>query len=124
LQRSDIIAPPDPVAALRELVGIRDAGLRVPLPLPTTAACEYAARRHRGDDVELAVEAAETSFKSDFGGEGQDVYVQYLYGGEFAAVLAERTHPGGRDTSPTEPTRFGALAAALWTPIFRAETVR
>ena len=122
LARSDIKSPPDPAATLRDLVAMRDAGLRAPLPLPTTAACEYATRRNRGDGVELAIEAAEVSFKSDFGGEGQDLYVKYLYGTEFGAILSESPAPDAAVL--TEPSRFGALATGLWAPLLDAETVR
>jgi exodeoxyribonuclease V gamma subunit len=121
LQRSDIAAPPDPVAVLRDLVALRDEGLRAPLPLPTVAACEYATRRHRGDSVDLAVDAAETSFTATFGGDGQDAYVRYLYDGDFGAIIAE---PAPAASAADEPSRFGALATGLWAPLLDTEKVR
>jgi exodeoxyribonuclease V gamma subunit len=120
LQRSDISSAPDPIATLRNLVALRDEGLRAALPLPTVAACEYATRRHRGDSVELAVDAATTSFGSEFGGDGQDDYVKFLFGGDFGAIIAEPP----ADAATGEPSRFAALASMLWAPLLGSERMR
>lgn len=123
LQRSELTRPDDPIAILRQLVDLRDRGLRSPVPLPTATAGEYAARRHRGDDHALALDAAEKVFDNQYGGEREDLYVKYLYVGDFAAIT-------GAEADPAEtawdriPTRFAALATRLWTPLLDVEKVR
>jgi exodeoxyribonuclease V gamma subunit len=122
LQRSRLTPPADPGAILQQLVDLRDRGLRSPLPLPTAAGAEYAARRYRGDDHALALEAAEKSFDNQFGGEAQDLYVRYLFGGDLTAITA--AEPDAGETAWDQmPTRFAASAVRLWNPILDAEKV-
>lgn len=128
LQRSQLESPPDPIAILRTLVDLRDRGLRSPLPLPTATAGEYASRRYRGDDDALAMDAAEKVFDNQYGGERQDLYVNYLYDADFAAITsvpADKDEAGWDERDEHEiPNRFAALATRLWTPLLDAEKVR
>lgn len=123
LQRSQLDRPEDPTAALQALVDLRDRGLRSPVPLPTASAGEYAARRHRGDDHELALDAAEKVFDNQFGGEGQDLYAKYLYDADFAAITNAQAGPDEAAWDQVS-CRFGALATRLWTPLLDVEKVR
>ncbi|WP_020107641.1 exodeoxyribonuclease V subunit gamma [Nocardia sp. 348MFTsu5.1] len=123
VRRSTLTAPPNPVAVLRQIVDLRDRGLRSPLPLPTAAAAEYADRRHRGDDTVLALDAADKNFGNQFGGDGQDVYVRYLHEGDFSTVVAERAAAEERDWDE-HGSRFAASAMRLWTPLLDSEQVR
>lgn len=123
LQRSELIGPDDPIGILRELVELRDLGLRSPIPLPTATAGEYAARRHRGDDHGLALDAAEKVFANQYGGEREDLYVKYLFDGDFTAITTADADPAEAAWDQM-PTRFAALATRLWTPLLAAEKVR
>jgi len=111
-----LTAPPDPLAVLRGLVELRDAGLCEPLPLPTAAAYTYAVARHTGDSVAHAVDAVGKDWTRDAGGEWEDPHLEVVWGARppLSLLLAEP----GRD----EPSRFGDLARALWAPLLGAET--
>ncbi|WP_207838438.1 exodeoxyribonuclease V subunit gamma [Williamsia soli] len=122
LQRSRLTPPADPGEILQQIVDLRDRGLRAPLPLPTAAGAEYAARRYRGDDDALALDAAEKSFDNQYGGEAQDLYVRYLFGGVLTAVTAAEPDAGERAWDQM-PTRFAASAVRLWNPVLDAEKV-
>ncbi len=116
--QSVLQVPDDPRAVLLDLVELFDEGLRAPLPLVTGASSEYAARRERGSSVEEALAAARAQWDSAFGGDGSDRHVVRANGPDpsFDRLLAE---PGEGD----EPTRFGALARRLWSPLLACEQV-
>jgi len=111
-----LTAPPDPLAVLRDLVELRDAGLCEPLPLPTAAAYTYAVARHAGESVAHAVDAVGKDWTRDAGGEWEDPHLEVVWGARppLSLLLAE---PGR-----AEPSRFGDLARALWAPLLGAET--
>jgi exodeoxyribonuclease V gamma subunit len=115
--RSTLVCPPDPLDALRTLVGIYDAGLREPLPIATATSHEYADRRSRGGSVDEATDAAAKEWSSRFG-EMHDPHLAYVYGAGpgFARLTVERA-------DGDEPTRFAQLATQLWSPLLAAETV-
>lgn len=119
--RSTLIAPADPSAVLRELIELRDLGLTEPLPLFTAASCIYAERRHGGDPVDVALQAAEAEWTSKYG-ESHDASVGYVHG---AAPSLHRWVQLPPDPGyPTdEAGRFGALATTLWLPLLAAETM-
>lgn len=50
IARRLFVPPPDPVAVLRELVLLYDAGRREPLPLPLKTSCAWAQARRDGQD--------------------------------------------------------------------------
>lgn len=119
--RSTINAPADALEQLARLVDLRDRGLHEPLPTATAAAAEYAERRHRGDSVEMGVDAAAQEFGSTYG-ERTDRHIAYLYGS--GVTLRDLTAVAARDDEQAwhgEPTRFGALARRLWEPLLSNE---
>ncbi len=117
-----ITAPPDPVAALAELIDLYDRGMREPLPLTPKASSAYATRRERGDSVEAAEERARAEWTSKYGGEWQDRYHEHVWGREapFARLLA--ANPADDERWNGEQTRFGALACRFWAPVLAEES--
>jgi exodeoxyribonuclease V gamma subunit len=115
--RSTLVLPDEPAQVLRELVVLRDEGLREVLPLATGATHAYADRRRSGSSVEEALEAAAKDWAGRFG-DGVDRHLGYVHGGAppFERLLADP------DDGP-ERTRFGALARRLWAPLLGCETV-
>jgi exodeoxyribonuclease V gamma subunit len=82
----------------------------------TGASSEYAARRARGSGVDEALAAARAQWDSPYGGDGSDRHVVRAHAPDpsFDRLLAE---PGDEQ----EPTRFGALARRLWSPLLACE---
>ncbi|MGW0251529.1 exodeoxyribonuclease V subunit gamma [Nocardia goodfellowii] len=125
--RSILTAPDRPaaVAALRELVKLRDAGLCEPLPITPTATAAYAERRFRGSSVEEAITSAEREFNGGPNGPGAfgdhtDRHLRYIWGpAPRLDDLMSAPAPAGE---PGETTLFGALARRLWVPLLAAET--
>jgi exodeoxyribonuclease V gamma subunit len=116
------LGPVDPAAArdaLVELVALRDAGLREPLPLPTLAGHTYARARSGGADAEEAVAEAVRTWTVGAFAERADEAHRRVWGP--AAGPEVLLAPGGRPGA--EPTRFGSLALALWSPLLLAEDV-
>jgi exodeoxyribonuclease V gamma subunit len=116
--RSVLTAPTAPLEVLRELVALYDEGMREPLPLATGASCEYAARRQLGSTGDEAMEAATKEWDSRFG-DGTDRHLAYVLGTSPRLSLLT----GTAATSGDDPTRFGALARRLWSPLLAHETV-
>ena len=117
----------DAVQHLRELVELRDAGLRTPLPLPVATSEAYAsARHHRGLSVERARWPARKEWASGFNVEGEDVDDEHLlvWGRALSfEQLWDRAldvdEPGsGYDQ---EPTAFARLSRRLWQPLLENE---
>ncbi|MGW6421816.1 exodeoxyribonuclease V subunit gamma [Nocardia sp. NPDC055053] len=124
--RSVIVAPEAPaaLAALRDLVRLRDEGLCEPLPVTPAATAAYAERRFRGDSVADALLAAEHAFDGgpngpDKFGDHTDRYLRYVWGRapRFAQLAAESARAG-----EAESTRFGAVARRWWAPLLAAES--
>ena len=115
----------NPVTArlvLANLVWLRDAGLREPLPLAPAASEAYAERRYRGDDVIKAVEAARKKWEAgQFGSENAEIEHQLVFGGK---VPFDALNSALDDGWPNETTRFGVLARRLWTPLLDAEKAK
>jgi exodeoxyribonuclease V gamma subunit len=120
--RSTLTVPPDPLAVLRELVALYDAGLRQLLPVATAASAAYAERRERGDTVEEALEAAGKAWSGPYG-DATDRHIAYVYGADapFARLTADADADAHAESG--EGTRFGALARRLWTPLLGCERV-
>jgi exodeoxyribonuclease V gamma subunit len=105
--------------ALVELVALRDAGLREPLPLPTVAGHTYARARAGGAEAaEAAAEAVRTWTVGALAERAEESH-RTVWGSTAGpeVLLGAAGPPGG------EPTRFGTLALALWAPLLHAEDV-
>ncbi|MFC7959736.1 exodeoxyribonuclease V subunit gamma [Rhodococcoides kroppenstedtii] len=118
-----VLRTPDAAAdVLRDLVDLRDRGLREPLPLTTKAGCLYADRVTNGVREDAALEAAEREFGGF--GDGSDAAVRLVHGPTvaFRDITAETPRDEERAWSP-DPTRFGVLARRLWAPLLAHETL-
>jgi exodeoxyribonuclease V gamma subunit len=122
-RRSTVQPPDDPRAVLRELVALRDSGLREPLPLAPGASAAYAERRSSGSTVEEATDAAAKQWNGRYG-DCTDRHLIYVHGRapRFEPLLAAA--PSVEEAGwYAEPTRFGVLSRRLWTPLLAHETV-
>ena len=111
--------PPDPAAALGDLVRLYDAGSREPLPVPVRTSFAWADARHWGRNP---VKAAGWRWQSqnNFRGENAEPAHERLWGKRAPlTVLLGAPHLG--EEIDGEDTRLGALAARLWLPLLRAE---
>ena len=121
------VTPGDARQHLAELVALRDAGLRAPLPLPVGASEAYAAaRHHRAVPAEKARYSAAREWEGSWGVEGeQDETENVLVWGESTPfdVLWRHELPVDEPGSgwDQEPTAFGRLARRLWTPLLEVE---
>lgn len=107
---------------LEVLVGVRDAGLREPLPLVLETSAEYATRRSHGATIDHALPAACKRWEADrFRPERDEAEHVLVFGANapFAQLSAARPLPD--ECYPDEPTRFGALARLVWEPLLTAE---
>ena len=102
---------------LDDLVDLRDAGLRSPLPLPLKTAAIYAERRYGGSSAEEALHAARSRWQDgNYPGECSDAAHQLVLGGKATLSALFAFNPTGRDA-----LRFDPLAARLWRPLLTAE---
>jgi exodeoxyribonuclease V gamma subunit len=103
---------------LAELVELYRAGLREPLPLPTQAGHTYATVRRGGAEAAVALDEALRKWSTGAGAERADeAHVRAWGPGAGPEVLTAPGEPG------REPSRFGALAMRLWSPLLTAEDV-
>ncbi len=114
-----LAGPPDPLAVLRDLVWLFDAGRREPLPLPLKTSYAWAEKRSKGRDP---VKFACSKWQSNNFHVGEDAERAHerVWGRKapFDRLL-EPPRPG--EEMPGEDTRLGALAARLWLPVLAAE---
>ncbi len=111
------IDPAEAAGVLADLVALRDAGLRSPLPLPLKTSASYAERRYDGRSVEDALGAARSRWQDgQYPGECSDAAHQLVLGGKVSLSTLVAFDPAGRD-----PLRFDPLAIRLWTPLLTAE---
>ena len=113
--------PGDATAVLRDIVAIFDAGRREPLPLPLKTSCAWAQKRHEGRDPNWYANSKWTSPRgTTYGEDAAPAHVE-LWGREapLTRLLADKPRPG--EEVDGEDSRFGALAARLWLPMFAAE---
>ncbi len=106
------------LATLADLVALREAGLCEPLPLATVTGHTYARARLGGASADDAAAEAMRKWSTGAGAERGDDAHRQVWGP--AAGTAALLQQPGRDT---EPTRFGALALALWAPLLNVEDV-
>ena len=118
---STITAPPEPRAALAELLELYARGSCEPLPLLVKTSAAYAASRLGGNSVEQATERAAQEWRTRFGGEQQDRHHRYVWGDDAPLTELLAAPPGPTEGWPGESTRFGALACRLWSPVRQAE---
>ncbi len=103
---------------LRDLVAIRDEGLLAPLPLPLKTSLKYARSRRTRTDASVAIDRVDfQSWRYDgkFDGERTDAEHVLVWGDK--APLPGTGEPG----EGSEPTRFGALAMRVWSPLLESE---
>jgi exodeoxyribonuclease V gamma subunit len=115
------LEPLDPDHAtkvLADLVELHRAGLREPLPLPTVSAEIYATRRRGGADAAAALEEALRRWQGGGAAERSDAAHARVWGVDAGPEVLTAA-----DGGLAEPTRFGSLAMALWTPLLAAEDV-
>ncbi|HEU5267271.1 MAG TPA: exodeoxyribonuclease V subunit gamma [Jatrophihabitans sp.] len=106
------------------LVGLRDVGLREPLPIALATSAEYAERRENGARIADAEPAACAKWESDrFRPERDEPEHVLVYGTKapFTGLTAQQ--PIDAERFPGEPTRFGALARLVWGPLLSVETI-
>ena len=113
-------AADEPRGLLADLVSLYDAGRREPLPLPLKASFAWAQARFVGDDA-VAAARSKWSPKAFDGENAAPAHVRVW--GAYAPLedLLGPVPPGEDDAG--EQTRFGALAARLWTPLLRSEKI-
>ncbi|MGH3568756.1 MAG: exodeoxyribonuclease V subunit gamma [Pseudonocardia sp.] len=117
------VGPERATALLAELVTLHRRGMCEPLPLATATSHTYAHGRSSGSAVADALASAAKRWAQDRAGR-DDAAHQLVWGAgaPLSALLAAPPGPG-ESASNDEPTRFGALALGLWTPIFATETL-
>ncbi|NLG54696.1 MAG: exodeoxyribonuclease V subunit gamma [Rhodococcus sp.] len=112
--RCSLVAPEDAHSVLRRLVELRDRGLKELLPAAPKTLETYARSRRENDDAKSSVEKAAKNWASEYG-EARDDVRRYLYGVDAPIEVLTAT-PG-----VSEPTLFGDVAVALWSPLLDAE---
>ena len=105
---------------LRDLVALRDTGLREPLPVPLKTSLRYARARRAHADVPDAQEKAGYEWTSKFGGE-RDGDAAVRVWGRGAGLPGVGVPPGPGEEFAGETSRFGALALRVWSPLLGAE---
>lgn len=113
-----LAAPADPIAVLRDLVELYDAGRREPLPLPVKTSFAWAEARFAGGYPER--DAGYRWRTGRYPAEDQDVAYVKVWG-PHAPLSALLGPPLPGEEMPGEQTRLGALSARLWLPMLRAE---
>lgn len=122
--RVTVTAPRDmAVQLLRDIIRLRDMGLREPLPIAPTASAVYAQRRWQGATVDQACEAAEEAFGGGAGalfGDFTDRSLRYVWGPQVR--LRDWHNQPAEGDGAGERTRFGELARLMWDPVLANES--
>ncbi len=109
-------------SCLALLAGLRDAGLREPLPLALATSAEYAQRRERGATLRDAEPAAVQKWAEDrFTSEREEPEHTLVYGREAPFTVLTAAPAGAGRQFADEPTRFGDLARSVWGPLLSVE---
>ncbi|KAA1249103.1 exodeoxyribonuclease V subunit gamma [Mycobacterium simiae] len=111
--------PPDPVAVLRDLVSLYDAGRREPLPLPLKTSYAWSQARRDGDEPAAAARERWESNRFRDGDDREPAHLRVWGDKPAFGVLLGAPRPG--EEVAGEDTRLGALAARLWLPLLNAE---
>ncbi len=107
------LTPAQALAALDDLVGLYREGLREPLPLPTVGGHTYAKVRSGGASAAEATEEAMRGWALERVDDAHGLVWGPAAPGE---VITAVPGPAGG-----EPSRFGALAMRLWSPLLISE---
>jgi exodeoxyribonuclease V gamma subunit len=127
VSRSVLTVPDDPAALLAQLLDLRSAGLRYPLPMATESSFVYAEHRLSTPPADGYQAAAETwcapGGSWDRSDENADPALVCVYGPEAPfAVLWDQPAPPGHQWFD-EPNWFGQLAVRVWGPLLEQESV-
>ena len=120
---TSLLGPLDHTAreTLRDLVALRDRGLRAPLPLPLKASLGYArARRTHADVADALVKAGYDWKDGKFPGEQSEPAALKIWG-RVDQPPGSGEQPAAGEEFPGETSRFGALAMRVWSPLVAAE---
>jgi exodeoxyribonuclease V gamma subunit len=112
------------VRVLTELVQLRDEGLCAPLPIMEKTSERYASARRRGRPIGQALGFARREWAGNAYCESKDDDIVLVFGPDhpFASLTAEAACGAEAGWFTDEPSRFGALARRLWTPVLDFET--
>jgi len=125
VHRSVLSVPPNPAELLVQLVQLRAAGLRYPLPMATDTSCAYAEHR-LGQPPTDGYRAAAETWRAPEGSwnrssENTDKALVCVYGPDAPfAVLWDQPAPTGHRWFD-EPNWFAQLALRVWGPLLEQE---
>ncbi|HEX6759229.1 MAG TPA: exodeoxyribonuclease V subunit gamma, partial [Propionibacteriaceae bacterium] len=106
---------------LADLIALRAAGLREPLPFSPKTSAEYAALRYRGRQPVLYRRQLDKLWAED----RDEAYERFFgVGASLDAVLAQRSIPNEERGNLAEPSRFGTLARRVFQPLISVEDLR
>jgi exodeoxyribonuclease V gamma subunit len=114
----------DPVAAvelLADLVALRDAGLREPLPMALKTSFAYAQGRARMSEPNARARAAREWESDRYAPENADRAHQLVFGAAVPFAQWAEASPAAGERFAGEDTRFGVLARRLWTPLLEKQ---
>jgi exodeoxyribonuclease V gamma subunit len=125
--RAAVTVPPDPAEVLMQLLELRSAGLRYPLPMATDTSLAYATHRLVQPPTDGYRAAAQTWRAPDGSwgksSENTDEALVCVYGPDAPfAVLWDQPAPPGHQWFD-EPNWFAQLAVRLWGPLWDLEGV-
>ena len=130
-KQATLSAPPDSAVLLTDLLGIRAAGLREPLPLGLATSYAYAARRKSissEDAFEHAVKAWTSTSAGTFrvSGENDEKSISVVYGSDAPfSVWWDRPAPPSEQWFEEEPpNRFAQLTLRVFGPLIDHEQAR
>ncbi|MEO6879728.1 MAG: exodeoxyribonuclease V subunit gamma [Mycobacteriaceae bacterium] len=117
---STLVAPPDPLGVLAELVDLRERGLCEPLPLHPDPSESYTVNRRNPDDPFEA--AAKKWVGNDFvPGTGADRHHVQVWGASAPFTVWSEQPARLDEQREGERTRFGVLSRRFWEPLLAAE---
>ena len=122
--RSTFAGIDDPLAVLRDLVAIYDAGMAEPLPLPVKTS--YAWARRQGSRPEVPLDqllwAGRKDWKSSQDWSKEDALPEHVavWGPAYPLEDLAAAPPRPGEEHPTQHTRLGALSMRLWGPMLEA----
>jgi exodeoxyribonuclease V gamma subunit len=106
---------------LADVVALRDAGLREPLPMAVRTSAAYAQARVRMSAANARARAAKEWESDRFAPEAGEREHRLLFGGVRSFADLAAAPPGPGEEFADETSRFGVLARRLWTPLLDAQ---
>lgn len=116
VERIAFVAPEDPMAILRDLVSIYDAGMSSALPLPLRTSYAWADGRRQGVPRANAYAMREWD-NGKFPGESARPTQVAIWGADMSWDQLLALTPQEGEDPDGEGTRLGALALRLWAPM-------